>query len=206
MPAPVSKLNEAEQHELLADLNYLNLDEIKAFCNKQGVPYAIWIETNERGRLKTRDEDRKGVILDRVRQYLKTGTIPVATCFPASVVCFDEPPKKIQATDRLCYGQYDPKRNGMVKLLQRLTEGEFRHGALARILAREFWSKGIAPTYQEFASAWLRAREKHTRPNPEWAFLSDRSGGKQTANWRRLRARKAKRVLSLLNRLGLKGA
>jgi hypothetical protein len=201
MPSLLSKLSQAEQRELLADLNYLNMGEIKTLCKKHGIPYAIWIETRGRGRLKTRDEDRKGVILDRVRQYLKTGTIPAATCFPASVVCLDELPTKIKASDRLFYGQYDPKRDGMIPLLKKLTGGKFRHGALARILAREFWSKGIAPTYQEFASAWLRARAEHTRPNPEWAFLTDRSAGKETANWRQLRTRKAKRVLSLLDRL-----
>jgi hypothetical protein len=200
----ISKLSRTEQRELLADLNYLNLGEIKTFCKKHDIPYAIWIETHDRGRLKTRDEDRKGVILDRVRQLLQTGTIPAPTCFPASVVCFDEPPKTIKATDRLFYGQYDPRREGMVSLLERLTGGKFKHGALARILAREFWSQGIAPTYQEFASAWLRAQAEHTRPNPEWAFLSDRSDGKETANWRQSRARKAKKALSLLDRLARK--
>lgn len=201
MASLLSKLSQAEQRELLADMNYLNMGEIKTLCKKHDIPYVIWIEARDQGRRKTRNEDRKGVVLDRLRQYLKTGTIPAATCFPASVVCFDEPPAKIKVTDRLFYGQYDPKRNGMVPLLEKLTGGKFKHGALARILAREFWSKGIAPTYQEFASAWLRAQADHTRPNPEWAFLSDRSAGKETANWRQLRTRKARRVLSLLDRL-----
>jgi hypothetical protein len=201
MPSLISNLSQAEQRELIADLNYLNMGEIKAFCKKHEIPYAISIETRDRGRLKTRDEDRKGVVLDRVRQYLNTGTLPPATCFPARVVCVDKPPAKIKASDRLFYGQYDPRREAMVAVLEKLTKGKLKHGALARILAREFWSKGIAPTYQEFASAWLRVQAEHTRPNPEWAFLSDRSEGKETANWRHLRTRKAKRVLSLLNRL-----
>lgn len=201
MPSLLSNLSRAEQRELLADLNYLNMGEIKAFCKKHDIPYAIWIETRDRGRLKTRDEDRKGVVLNRIRQYLKTGAIPPATCFPARVVCVDKPPARIKASDRLFYGQYDPKREPMVALLEKLTGGKFKHGAIARILAREFWSKGIAPTYQEFASAWPRAQSEHTRPNPEWAFLSDRSAGKATTNWRQLRARKARKVLSFLDRL-----
>jgi len=92
----------------------------------------------------------------------------------------------------------------MLELLAKLSGGKFRHGALARILAREFWSKGIAPTYAEFASAWLDIQANHTRPNPEWAFLSDRSDGKETANWRQLRTSKAKKVLSVLNQLARK--
>jgi hypothetical protein len=78
---------------------------------------------------------------------------------------------------------------------------QFKHGALARILVREFWSKGIAPTYKQFAVAWLEGNQNHTRPNPEWAFLSDRSAGKATTNWRQLRTRKANRVLAILSRL-----
>jgi hypothetical protein len=197
----ISKLSPAMQRELLADLNYLNLGEIKTFCRQHGIPYAIWIETADGRRVKMREDDRKGVILERIRVYLKTGRIPDATCFSASVVCFDEPPKNLKASDRLLYGHYDPQRTGMIELLTKLSGGKFRHGALARILAREFWSKGVAPTYAEFASAWLDVQANHTRPNPEWAFLSDRSDGKETADWRRLRTSKAKRVLRIINQV-----
>jgi hypothetical protein len=204
MACLISKLSSVQKRELLADLNYLNLAEIKTFCRQCGIPYAISIETAEGRRVKTREDDRKGVILERIRAYLKTGAIPDATCFAASVVGFDEPPTKPNASDRLVYGHYDPKRKGMLELLAKLSAGKFRHGALARILAREFWRKGIAPTYAEFASAWLDVQASHTRPNPEWAFLSDRSDGKETANWRQLRNSKAKKVLSVLNQLARK--
>jgi hypothetical protein len=117
------------------------------------------------------------------------------------VVCFDEPPKNIEATDRLCYGQYDKQNAGMTDLLKRLTAGKFQHGAIARFLAREFWSKGIAPTYGEFAEAWLTAKMEHKRPNPEWAFLSDKTDGKDTANWKQLRKEKARKVLEMLRQL-----
>src|SRR5580658_7801945 len=135
MASLISKLSPVAQRELLADLNYLNLGEIKAFCRRRGIPYAIWIETAEGQRVKTREDDRKGVVLERIRAYLKTGAIPDATCFAASVVGFDEPPTKPNASDRLFYGHYDPKRKGMLELLAKLSGGKFRHGALARILA-----------------------------------------------------------------------
>jgi hypothetical protein len=203
MTSLISSLSPVMRWELLADLNYLNLGEIKTFCRRRGIPYSIWIETADGRRVKTREDDRKGVILERIRAYLKTGTIPDATCFPAKVVCLDELPKSLKASDRLFYGQYDPKRKVLIALLEKLTDGKFRHGALARILAREFWSKGVAPTFAQFAAAWLDVQANHHRPNPEWAFLSDRSAGKETADWRRLRASKAKRVLGVLNQLAL---
>ena len=199
MQSPISHLSEREQLELLEDLNYLNMAEIKAFSHKHAIPYSIWIETKKGGRRKTREDDRKGVILNRIRHYLRTGTVMDATCFPASVVCFDDLPEKIKPTDRLFYGQYDKKSSAMLALLKELTDAKFKNGAIARILAREYWSKGIAPTFREYAREWLRANENHKRPNPEWAFLSDRTDRKDTSNWKQLRMMKAKHVLSILN-------
>jgi hypothetical protein len=199
MPSPISRLSDPEQQELLDDLNYLNMAEIKAFSKKHAIPYSIWIETKDGRRRKTGEDDRKGVILDRIRHYLRTGEVVDATCFPASVVCFDELAEQIKPTDRLFYGQYDKKSSAMLVLLKALTDGKFKNGAIARILAREYWSKGIAPTFREFAREWLRASDNHTRPNPEWAFLSDRTDRKDTSSWKQLRAMKAKRVLSILN-------
>ena len=89
----------------------------------------------------------------------------------------------------------------MIRLIKSLTGGEFRNGATARILAREFWTKGTAPTYQEYALAWLKATDNHKRPNPEWAFLSDRAEHKETANWKELRTNRAKHVLRILSHL-----
>jgi hypothetical protein len=201
MSSLISNLTKIEQKDLLEDLNYLNIEEIKGFCKRHSIPYSIWIETRNGNRQRTSDDDRKGVILNRIRHYLRTGNILGATCFPASVVCLDILVKNIKATDRLCYGQYDKNSDVMVGLLKTLTNGQFKSGAIARILAREFWSEGIAPTYQEYANAWMRAKENHKRPNPEWAFLSDRASRKDTSNWKRLRAKKAKYVLEMLNRL-----
>jgi hypothetical protein len=201
MAFPQDSLSAVVQRELMEDLNYLNMAEIKAFCKKHSIPYSIWIQTEDHDRVRTRDEDRKGVVLNRIRRYLKTGIVLDATCFPASVVCFDEPPKRIKASDRLFYGQYDPKSERMIALLRQLTGGKFQHGAIARILAREYWSKGIAPSYREYAAAWLMAKEQHKRPNPEWAFLSDRAEGKGTTKWKELRERKARKLLRVLGRL-----
>jgi hypothetical protein len=202
MPSLVSRLSKAERRELLDDLNYLNLAEIKAFCKKRSIPFSIFIETAKHECVRTREDDRKGVILSRIRAYLETGRVGEATCFPADVVCLDSPPpKNLQATDRLFYGHYNKKSDAMTNLLRTLTGGRFKNGAIARILAREFWSKGIAPTYQEYAVAWLEAQENHKRPNPEWAFLSDRTDGKVTPDWKRLREQKARKVIRVLNEL-----
>ena len=198
---PISRLAEDEQQELLDDLNYLNTAEIQSFCKRHSIPYTIAIETSDGRRRKTNEDDRKGVILNRIRHFLKTGVVLGETCFRATVVCFEAPPEKLAPNDRLFYGQYDKTNRAMITLLKNLTSGEFRNGAIARILARDFWSRGKAPTFNEFASAWLQAAREHSRPNAEWAFLSDRARGRAGLDWKKLRAKKAATVMNTLNQI-----
>ena len=195
-----AKLSKNAQKELLADLNYLHLAEIKSFCKRHSIPYRIAIETPDGERKITRDDDRKGVILDRVRHFL-TGEILPQTCFPSRVVCFDRLPKSLTPQDRLYYGQYDKTNRAMLDLLKALTDDRYEDGAIARMLARSFWAQGQAPTYAEFAVAWLQASRDHTQPNPEWAFLSDRANSRDTANWKHLRNAKASKVMKVLNQI-----
>src|ERR1017187_3419364 len=199
--SPISKLSKSEQRELLHDLNYLNLAEIKQFCKRQSIPFTIAVETKDGARKTTREDDRKGVILDRIRHFLRTGKVPQETRFPSAVVCFDPLPHELTPDDRLLYGQYDKTSRAMIQLLKELTAGQFRNGAIARILARKFWSMGIAPTFGEFASAWLEETRAHTGPNPEWAFLSDRASKGAVPDWKKLRAAKASKVMKVLDTL-----
>ena len=198
---PISRLARSQRRGLLDDLNYLNTAEIKSFCKERSIPYTITIESKDGRRIKTKEDDRKGLILDRIRHFLKTGGILGETCFPGRVVSDEAPPENPKPTDRLFYGQYNKKNRNIITLLRELTNGYFCDGAIARIILREFWSRGQAPTFQEYASAWLRATAEHDRPNPEWAFLSDLARGAAGLEWKKLRARKAKRVMNLLNQI-----
>jgi len=210
---PISFLPEDKRQELLDDLNYLTMAEIKSFCKRESIPYTIAIESKSESkskpkagrRKKTREDDRKGVVLNRVRHFLQTGMILPETRFPATVVCFDAFPKRLTANDRLFYGQYDRKNRAMMILLKDLTGGKFRDGAIARILIREFWTSGRAPTFQEYASAWLKALRNHTKPNAEWAFLSDRARNAAGPDWKKLRIAKASKVTKTLRQITSRG-
>ncbi|MCG8407274.1 MAG: hypothetical protein MI923_18915 [Phycisphaerales bacterium] len=201
MPSLISHLSRPEQRELFDDLNYLNLQEIRFFCKKHSIPYSIWVETKDGQRTKTKDTDRKSVVLGRVRHFLKTGRVLEATCFAADVVRLIGPPKKLTAQHRLYYGWYDKKNKDMINLLRRLTGGEFRNGAIARILAREFWTNGKAPTFAEFARAWTEANKKGLWPHPEAAWLTDRARNQAGSDWKAKRERKAKAVLKIIGEI-----
>jgi hypothetical protein len=197
----ISKLPKGEQQELLDDLNYLNISEIKSFCKRHSIPYRIATETEDGGRRMTRDDDRKGVMLNRIRHFLQTGVILEETCFRVTVVRFDKLSNNLTAESRLFYGQYDKTNRTMIALLKGLTDGQFENGAIARMLAREFWNSGKAPTFREYAAAWMQASREHFMPNPEWAFLSDRAGKVAVADWKKLRRQRASKVLRVLNQI-----
>ncbi len=203
MPSLISHLGKAKQEELLADLNYLNLKEFQTFCKKHTIPYRIRIRTESGQTKSTKDTDRKSIVLDRIRHYLTTGKILAETCFPANIVRTDPIPEGLLPTDRLYYGRYDKKSPAMIDLLKSLTDGKFRNGAIARILAREFWTAGKAPTFVEFANAWSKADVKGLGYHPEAAWLTDRARGDAGADWKEKRIRKAKSVLKILRSIPL---
>jgi hypothetical protein len=200
-PSLISKLPKEERQLLLHDLNYLNMAEIRSFCQRLSIPYRITIEAEDGSTRTTSEEDRKGVVLSRIRTFLQKGVIPEGTHFNAWIVCLDPPPAEFTPDDRVFYGRYDKSNRQMIVLMKELTDGQFRDGAIARILAREFWTRGKAPTFKEFAAAWLQAVQEHTTPNPEWAFLSDRTRGTTAKDWKELRAKKAASVLKRLNQI-----
>jgi hypothetical protein len=200
----IAGMSQKEQRELLSDLNYLNTGEIKKFCERHGIPYRIAVETKRGGWRKTKEDDRKGVILRRVRHFLRRGSVLKETRFRSAVVSLETIPEELAASDRLFYGRYEKSNRVVMGLLKELTGGEFEDGAIARILAREFWSSGKAPTFQEYAAAWLVARKEHTKPNEEWAYLSDRAGKKNVAEWKKMRERKAKEVMRVLGKIGVR--
>ncbi len=202
MPSLISHLSSAKQEELFRDLYYLKMAEFKAFCDKHSIPYTILIETEDGKIKKSRDKDRQKIIIDRIIHYLETGNIKPATLFRKEVVHLAGLSDEITAKDRLYYGCYEKKNPKMMKLLKDLTNGEFKNGAIARILCREFWAKGEAPTFEEYAKAWLKARDEYSlKQHPEAAYLTNLSKGAADSNWKELRLQKAEKILSLLPRI-----
>ena len=196
----VSRLSESEQEQLFSDLYYLNLAEVRAFCDNHAIPYRILIETEDGKTRKSRDNDRKKIVIERIVEYLKTGKIKPPTIFRKEIVRLSGLPENITAKDRLYYGCYEKKNPQMMSLLSDLTGGEFKNGAVARILCREFWTRGEAPTFEEFSRGWLKARDDYSlAEHPEAAYLTDLSKGKAGKNWKALRQEKAAAVLKMLS-------
>ena len=138
------------------------------------------------GKVKaTKDTDRKPIVLARVRHYLRTGEVGQPTRIPAQIVREENPPARLGPRDRLYYRWYAKELEGVMRLLRDLTAGRFRDGAVARVLAMEFWTRGEAPTFEEFARSWTKAKaEEHRLLTPEYAYLTDLSTSAPTATGR----------------------
>jgi hypothetical protein len=198
----LSVLTKSEQARLLEELNYMNLEEIRGFCSERGIPYKIVAEYAN-GKVKsTKDTDRKPIVLARVRHYLKTGQVGQPTRISASIVRETTPPARPGPRDRLYYRWYAKEFAGVMRLLRDLTAGRFRDGAVARVLAMEFWTRAEAPTFEEFARSWTKAKaEEHHLLTPEYAYLTDLRLHRADGDWKALRKAKASAALETLARI-----
>ena len=202
MPNFQSQLTSGEQSRLLEELNYMNLEEIRGFCSERRIPYKVVAEFPN-GKVKaTNDTDRKPIVLARVRRYLTTGEIGQPTCIPAAIVREESPPARLGPRDRLYYRWYSRKHEGVMRLLHNLTAGRFQNGAVARVLAMEFWTRGEAPTFEAFARSWTKAKtEEHRLLTPEYAYLTDLKHRRADGGWKASRAAKARSARTTLDRI-----
>jgi hypothetical protein len=202
MSSFLSALTTIEQRRLLEELNYMNLEEIRGFCSERGIPYKIVAE-HANGKVNaTKDTDRKPIVLARVRRYLKTGHVGQPTRISARIVREENPPARPGPRDRLYYRWYAKEFAGVMRLLRDLTDGGFRDGAVARVLAMEFWMRGEAPTFEAFARAWTKVKaEEHRLLAPEYAYLTDLRYQRAGGDWKALRKTKAKSALKTLARI-----
>jgi len=202
MPNLLSQLTTRERTRLLEELNYMNLEEIRSFCCARGIPYRIVAEHADGTVRATKDTDRKPIVLARIRRYLTTGRVGRPTRIAAQVVRDENPPARLGTHDRLYYRWYAKEFEGVMRVLRDLTDGRFRDGAVARVLAMEFWTRGEAPTLEEFARSWTKAKaEERQLITPEYAYLTDLKNRRADGEWKALRAAKAKSVLKTLARI-----
>ena len=202
MPNLLARLSKSEQARLLEELNYMNLEEIHGFCSARGIPFKVIAEYPNGKVRATKDTDRKPIVLARVRRYLATGDVGQPTQIPAKIVREEGPPAQPRSNDRLYYRWYAREHQGVIRLLRELTGGRFENGAVVRVLAMKFWTRGEAPTFEEFARSWTKAKAGEDRLlTPEYAYLTDLKHQRADGDWKALRTAKAKSALKTLARI-----
>jgi hypothetical protein len=182
-------------------MQYLNLAEMKVFCQQHGLPQYIHVVGEGRRLHRTGDRDRKDVVLARIFEFAWHGRRTGPTVYTQGVVAPGPLPTRLHAATRIRYGQYEKQNAAFVARLRDLTDGAFRLGMIARLVLRDFWTAGQAPTLRQFAAAWLEATAAHTRPRPEGAYLVDLAKGEAGTGWKQVRVRRARRALAALREL-----
>jgi hypothetical protein len=65
-----------------------------------------------------------------------------------------------------------------------------------------FWTRGQAPTFEEFARSWMKAKtEEHRLLTPEYAYLTDLKHWRAGDHWKALRTAKANSALETLAKI-----
>ncbi len=195
------KLSKSAAAELRKSIQYLNLEEMRVFCKTHELPLYIHLETPTGKLRRTSDRDRKDIVLERIFQFAVHGKRTGPTVYASKVIGDGALPSELTSRTRVKYGQYEKHNPKFVALLESLTGGEFRTGMIARLVLRDFWTAGEAPTFKQFAEAWLRATAEHKEPRPEGAYLVDLAKGEAGPGWKALRVRKAKAALAILEKL-----
>jgi hypothetical protein len=200
-PARAPSRSAAVRRQLVADMQYLNLAEMRAFCQRHRLPLYIHVQDEGDRVRRTGDRDRKDVVLARMFAFVWHGRREGPTVYPRQVVATGPLPARPDANTRIRYGQYEKQNAAFVARMRQLTDGEFRLGMIARLVLRDFWTAGRAPTLRQFALAWRAATAAHTAPRPEGAYLVDLAKGQAGAGWKQLRIDRARRALAAMRAL-----
>jgi len=64
----------------------------------------------------------------------------------------------------------------------------------------EFWTRGEAPTFDEFARSWTKTKTEDLL-TPEYAYLTDLRRQRVDGNWKAVRTAKARSALKTLARI-----
>jgi len=190
-----------QRRQLVALVQYLNLEEMRYFCRKYAIPRMIRVEGPSGELRRTADRDRKDIVLRRILAYALDGKRKGPTVYARHIVNSSPLPDPLTARTRLHYNQYEKHNPRFVSTLLGMTEGRFKTGMIARLVLRDFWLAGKAPTMRQFADAWMDANAAHVRPRAEGAYLVDRFDGLAGSDWKQVRKQKATEALRQLEAL-----
>jgi hypothetical protein len=66
----------------------------------------------------------------------------------------------------------------------------------------EYWTRGEAPTFEDFARSWTTAKaEQHRLLTPEYAYLTDLRHHRADGDWKAVRKAKASFAVATLARI-----
>lgn len=193
-------LSKKQQEALFIALDYMNMGEIKAFCNKHQISLA----------------GKKGLIITRIKHFLLTGELLQPKPMPIISKAQAGKNYPLKTSTLILHGAY--KNDLKTRLFfKKLIGKHFHFTAAGQDWIQQRWDNGKPPTYAEFAQAWQKEYERRTKteanPRKEWAYLNfmlryqkanpHASRTQMTAAWKKTRQEQADKAKAILNRIQL---
>lgn len=193
----LEKLLTKDKKELFDSLNYMKMEELKVFCDKQFIP----------------TDGKKGVIIRRIKHYLITGKIVKTAPLPEKSKAKKTDVRLLKPTALILSGLYkndDETRAFMKKLVGK----HFHFTSYGQDWIKLKWEEGLPPTYAQFAKFWqdefLRRKSPEYKacPKDEWAYLNflqrylklhpNASRNEMASQWNKIRNVKANNAIKIL--------
>jgi hypothetical protein len=184
------------QNELFDSLYYMNISELKNFCNTRNIPFV----------------GKKGSIIKRIKHYLLTGKILHPKKMPSISKAKPNTSYLLKPETRILHGSYknDLKTR---KFFQTLIGKHFHFTAFGQDWIMTRWMQGKPPTYAQFVKMWQQEYKRRqnidAKPRQEWAYLNfmqrftkenpNASRKAMTVAWKKTRAERVETVLIFLN-------
>ena len=148
---------------------YLNIVELKNICKKLDISVDIYLQRDDT-LIKSGYYDDKKTMIDNIRTY-HNNKKPKVSIYKKKVICFREL-VSISSNDYIYFGQFKNGNKKIFKLMQLLTDGQFKFGSIGIDILRETWKKNKLITYQQFANEWIK-RNNNKKIKKEWKYLTD---------------------------------
>ena len=168
--------------EIVKNLVFLNMKQLKSICDNYGIFYNIFIEKDSMQVMKTSEVDHKETIINNISYYLKNKKIPPKTLYTKKIINFDKL-DKVSKDDFIYYGQYKTTNKNILNLLKELTDAKFKFGAISQKIIRKVWKNNKLITYKNFANLWSKENEKGEINYPELAYNQFMKKHGSTEKW-----------------------
>jgi hypothetical protein len=155
----MNSVSKQEHKELFDALHFMNMKELREFCNAHGIP----------------STEKKGALIEKIMHFVKTGIILPIKELPNSAFAKKGTLYPLEPNTQILHGSFKNDLKTRI-FFKKLIGDHFHFTAFGIDWIEERWFAGKPPTYQEFATMWQREYERRKKtkaqPKKEWALLN----------------------------------
>lgn len=130
----------------------LNIQQLNKICDKLGIDYNIYIETDD-GMRKINDKLHKEFIIDKILGVLN-GKKDRVVVYSKTIQNYGTT-EHLKKTNYVYYGQYKTTDKNVKRIMVKLTNGKFKFGAISQKVVKKHWAQNKLLTYENFSKLWL---------------------------------------------------